>query len=112
MRTSKTQRSSTTEDWREDLISDLAEPRIRVNAHTFPTAYEQIKVAAYNRRMPVEEFIGRAALAFAVHDSEGELGWGLITRREPPIRDLRRKGLEPKRYRGKNFGKWKIGELK
>jgi hypothetical protein len=98
--------------WKADLILDLPEARIQVKAHTFPNAYDLIKVAAFNRRMSVEEYIGRAALAFAVYDSNGDTTWRAATRREPPMKDLRRHNLPRRRLFGREFGKWEIRSLK
>src|SRR5690606_5151725 len=93
------------------ILRDLPDPMIERVYHTYPTAYELIKTAAYNRRMRVGEYVGRAALAFAIHDSEGEHTWEEISEKEPPMADRRRRKLPPRRLRGRGFGKWKIGGL-
>lgn len=98
--------------WRADILRDLPQSRIQVKAHTFPNAYDLIKIAAFNRRMSVEEYIGRAALAFAVYDAGEETTWKQMTRLEPPMRDLRRHNLPRKRLFGRGFGKWEIERLK
>lgn len=99
------------QSWRDAVLSDLPEPRRSVKAFTFPSAYELIKIAAYNRRMTIEDFIGRAALAVAVYDSGGEHSWKEMTRPEPGMKDLRRRGLPLKRHFGEGFGPWKIGDM-
>jgi hypothetical protein len=100
-----------TEQWREDLLAALPQARIQVQAITFPDAYDLMKIAAFNRRMHVPEFIGRAALAFAVYDAGEDATWAAMTRNEPPMRDVRRHNLPPKRKFGHDFGPWVIGDL-
>lgn len=95
-----------TGDWRDNILNDLPEGPIPLRGATYPTALEVIKVAAYNRRMSLEEYIGRAALAVAAYDTETE--WDSITDKEPPLRDLRRHRLPRRRLRGRGFGPWKI----
>ena len=102
----------TEEDWRADLLNDLPQARIEVKAQTFPNAYDLIQVAAFNRRMDVKDYIGRAALAFAVYDAGIETSWKQMTRLEPPMRDLRRHGLPKRRLFGEGFGKWTIESLR
>lgn len=98
--------------WRADILADLPDHRVKVHATTFESAYELISIAAHNRRMTVDEFIGRAALAFAVYDSEGDTSWLAATRREPGMNDKRRHGLPRKRMFGHGFGRWEIEGLK
>lgn len=95
-------------DWRDSILSDLPEGPITVRAHTYPTGLEMIRAAAYNRRMTVEDFVGRAALAVAVHDFAGDVTWEMATEKEPPLADLRRHKLPKRRLRGRGFGPWKI----
>lgn len=95
-------------DWRERIVNDLPEGKVQVRAQTFESAWELIRIAAYNRRMRPEDFIGRAALAVALFDSDGEISWEDATRREPPLPDIRRRKLPPRRLRGRGFGPWKI----
>lgn len=99
-------------DWRGDLLDDLPQARIEVRAITFPNAYDLMKIAAYNRRMYVQEFIGRAAAAVAVYDADQDPTWLGLMRLEPPIRDLRRHNLPLKRQFGRGFGPWEIGEMR
>lgn len=97
------------EDWRRDTLAALPE-HVRVRRFiTFTSADELIDEAAHKRRMVTEEFVGRAALAVAAYD----LGrpWGVITRGEPPLRDLRRHHLPAKRLYGRNFGNWTIERM-
>lgn len=97
-----------TGDWRDNILNDLPEGNTTIRGHSFPTALEIIRAAAYNRRMTVEDFVGRAALAVAVHDFAGDLTWEMATEKEPPLADLRRHKLPKRRLRGRNFGPWKI----
>ena len=97
-----------TGDWRDNLLANLPEGPINVRAHTYPTALEIIRAAAYNRRMTVEDFVGRAALSVAVHDFAGDMTWEEATDKEPPLADLRRHSLPKRRLRGRGFGPWKI----
>jgi hypothetical protein len=102
----------TESEWRADLLEDLPQARIEVRAQTFPNAYNIIKVAAFNRRMDPKDFIGRAALAFAVYDAAGNVTWKQATRLEPPMRDLRRHNLPKRRLFGEGFGSWEIESLR
>lgn len=95
-------------DWRANILNDLPEARVTAKANTFPSALEMIRVAAYNRRMTVEDFIGRAALAVAVHDFAAETDWKRATEKEPPMADIRRHGLPKRRLRGRGFGAWVV----
>mgnify|MGYP006137166177 CR=1 FL=1 len=95
-------------DWRQNILSNLPEDAVPIKGHTFPSALEVIKIAAFNRRMRVEDFVGRAALAVAVHDNAAELTWEMATEKEPPLADLRRRSLPKRRLRGRGFGPWKI----
>jgi hypothetical protein len=104
MRTRKSQQA----DWRANIMSDLPDAPVTMKATTFEGAAEIIKVAAYNRRMTVEDFIARAALAVACYDMPLDIAWEEATEKEPPMRDLRRRGMSPRRMRGKGFGPWKI----
>lgn len=96
-------------DWRDTILSDLPEGPVQLRGTTYPTALEAIKIAAYNRRMHLDEFVGRAALAVAVHDLD--LDWEEITDKEPPLRDLRRHRLPARRLRGRGFGLWRITKM-
>ena len=97
-----------TGDWRDKIVRDLPEVSVRLEGRTFPSALELIRIAAYNRRMSVLDFVGRAALAVAIHDQQGDITWEDATDKEPPLPDLRRWRLPRRRLRGKNFGPWKI----
>lgn len=102
---------TTNSDWRERILNDLPEPSIDKSYMTYPSAYELIKIAAHNRRIPLGDYVGRAALAFAIYDSAGEHTWEQISEKEPPLADRRRRGLPKRRLRGRGFGRWKIGRL-
>lgn len=95
-------------DWRANILRDLPEPPVSVKGATFPAALAVIEAAAYNRRMSVEDFIGRAALAVAIYDGDGSDTWDEVMDKEPPLRDLRRRSLPRRRMRGRGFGAWKI----
>ena len=95
-------------DWRANILRDLPDAPVTVRAATYPTALAVIEVAAYNRRMTVEDFIGRAALAVAVYDSDGSDTWEGISEKEPPLRDIRTRKLPRRRLRGRGFGAWRI----
>ena len=98
-------------DWRERILADLPDDRVVLKCATFASAEEMIKIAAYNRRMTIEDFIGRAALAVAVYDSEGDTTWRDATDKEHVMADLRRHGLPKRRLRGRGFGPWVIGRM-
>lgn len=95
-------------DWREKIMENLPDAEVHGRYDTFTSAYEMIKIAAYNRRMTVEAFVGRAALAVAVHDFSDEITWEDATKKEPPLRDLRLGPRKRVRRRGLGFGPWKI----
>lgn len=95
-------------DWVEAVMAELPEKVVKVEAHTHITALQAIKVAAYNRRMGLGDFIGRAAAAVAVYDSDGSITWDSLMEKEPPLRDLRRRRLPRRRLRGTGFGGWRI----
>lgn len=97
-----------TPDWREKIIADLPEEPVRLEGRSYPSAVELIRIAAYNRRISVLDFVGRAALAVAIHDQQGDITWEDATEKEPPLPDLRRWRLPRRRLRGKSFGPWKI----
>jgi len=94
-------------DWRDNILNDLPDGPVNIKGHTYTTALEIIRVAAYNRRMTTEDFIGRAALAVAVHDTD-DITWEQATEKEPPLSDLRRRSLPKRRLRGRGFGPWNI----
>lgn len=96
-----------TGDWRDTIIQDLPEPSQKIMIRSYASALELIRIAAFNRRMSVRDFIARAALAVAVYD-HGDITWEEATEKEPPLPDLRRWHLPRRRLRGKNFGPWKI----
>ena len=95
-------------DWRANILRDLPDAPITVKASSYPTAMAVIEAAAFNRRMTVEDFIGRAALAVAVYDSDGSDTWDDIAEKEPPLRDIRLRKLPRRRLRGRGFGAWRI----
>jgi hypothetical protein len=97
------------EDWRRDVLASLPEHKRAFRIVTFKSAQELIEEAAYNRRMFPEDYAGRAALAVAAYDLEKT--WALITKGEPPLRDIRRHNLPPKRLYGRNFGPWTIERM-
>ncbi len=100
------------EDIRAEIAEQLPEPRVSARFYTFESAFEAIETAAYNRRMRTGDFVGRAALAFAVFDSDGDLTWAEATEKEPPMRDLLKLGFDRDRLRGGGHGKWQIARLR
>lgn len=97
-------------DWRNDVLRSLPDKKVAFRVVTFESALDLIEVAAYNRRMRVEDFAGRAALAVAAHDAG--MSWGEVTRKEPPIYDMRRHSMPAKRAYGRGHGHWSIPEMK
>lgn len=97
---------------REEIEAQMVERRLSARFHTFPSALAEISDAAYNRRMTVRDYVGRAALAFAVYDSDGELVWDEITEKEPTMTDIVRPGFDRDRLRGEGHGKWQIVRLR
>lgn len=97
---------------REEIADQMPEPRVAGRFTTFPSAMKEIEDAAFNRRMITREYVGRAALAFAVFDSQGEILWDDITEKEPPISDLVLGGYRKERLRGREHGPWQIVRLR
>jgi hypothetical protein len=97
---------------REQIEEQMPDPRVSVRVSTFQSAYSEIEDAAFNRRMITREYIGRAALAFAVYDSHGEVLWDEIMEKEPPISDLVLGGYRKERLRGRGHGDWQIVRLR
>jgi len=97
---------------RREIEAQMPEPRVSARYSTFRSAQELIEDAAYNRRMITREFVGRAALAFAVFDADGEVSWVEMTEKEPPISDLVVGGYAKSRLRGVGHGNWQIGSLR
>ena len=97
---------------RQEIEAQMVEKRLSARFHTFPSALAEISDAAYNRRMTVRDYVGRAALAFAVFDSEGQVMWEEITEKEPTMTDLVRPGFDRDRLRGDGHGKWQIVRLR
>lgn len=97
-------------DWRADVLKSLPDEKVAFRIVSFTSAYALIGEAAYNRRMKIEDFCGRAALAVAAFDA-GET-WLAAAHDEPPIHDLRRTRLPAKRRYGKDFGAWQIMGMK
>ena len=97
---------------REQIAEQMPERRLQSRFTTFESAFREIEDAAFNRRMTTRDFVGRAALAFAVFDSEGALLWDEITQNEPPMTDLVRPGFAKDRLRGHGHGNWQIVRLR
>lgn len=97
---------------RQEIAEQMPEKRLQSHFTTFKSAFDEIQDAAYNRRMTTREYVGRAALAFAVFDSHGEVLWEEITEKEPPISDLVRPGFPKDRLRGRGHGEWQIVRLR
>lgn len=99
-------------DIRAQVQAQMPEQRVRAQFTTFPSAWREIQDAAYNRRMIVREYVGRAALAFAVYDSQGEVRWEDITEDEPTISNIVLGGYQKSRLRGRGHGQWQIVRLR
>jgi len=97
---------------RLEIQDQMVEPRIRTQFTTFPSALAEISDAAYNRRMTTREYVGRAALAFAVYDSQGEVSWEDITAGEPGMTNIVLGGHRKFRLRGREHGDWQIVRLR
>lgn len=97
---------------RQEIVEQMPEGRISSRFSTFPSALREIEDAAYNRRMITREYVGRAALAMAVFDSQGEIMWDEITELEPDISDLVKGGFAKARMRGRGHGEWHIKGLR
>lgn len=93
-------------DWRADIIRSLADEKRMIRMVTFDSALELIDQAAYNRRMSRYEFCGRASLAVAAFDADEP--WYAVTKKEPPLHDLRRREMPARRKYGRDFGPWQI----
>jgi len=100
------------ENIRAQIADQMPEKRLSSRFTTFESAFKEIEDAAYNRRMITREYVGRAALAFAVFDSQGEVLWEEITEREPAISDITLGGYQKKRLRGREHGEWQIVRLR
>lgn len=97
---------------RQEIADQMPEKRVQARFTTYESALSEIEDAAFNRRMTTREYVGRAALAFAVFDSHGEVLWEEITEKEPPISDLVRGGYAKSRLRGRGHGEWQIVRLR
>lgn len=97
---------------REQIAEQMPERRLSSRFSTFPSAFQQIEDAAFNRRMITREYVGRAALAMAVFDSHGEVLWDEITEGEPAISDIVLGGYQKRRLRGREHGEWQIVRLR
>lgn len=97
---------------REEIAAQMPDPRLSSRFSTFASAFKEIEDAAFNRRMITREYVGRAALAFAVYDSHGEVLWDEITEREPSISNITLGGYRKERLRGRDHGDWQIVRLR
>jgi hypothetical protein len=97
-------------DWRADVLKSLPDEKKAFRVVTFTSAYKLIGDAAFNRRMKIEDFVGRAALSVACYDADEP--WFAITAAEPPLHDLRRNNMAPIRKYGRDFGPWQIEGMK
>lgn len=97
---------------REAIAEQMPEKRVSARFSTFESAYREIQDAAFNRRMLTADYVGRAAAAFAVFDSAGEVMWDDLMEKEPPISDLVRGGYAKTRLRGTGHGEWAIRRLR
>jgi len=100
------------EEIRLQIEAQMPEKRVSARFSTFPSALAEIEDAAFNRRMITAEYVGRAALAFAVYDSQGEVMWDEIMQKEPPLSNIVLGGYQKERLRGRGHGDWKIVRLR
>ena len=97
---------------RRQIEAQMHEPRLMGRFNTFASALKEIEDAAFNRRMITRDYVGRAALAFAVYDSQGEVLWDEVMEKEPPISDIVLGGYQKERLRGREHGDWQIVRLR
>lgn len=99
-------------EMRREIERQQPEGRVSARFNTFPSALAEIEDAAYNRRMSRADYVGRAAAAFAVFDSHGEIVWNQLMDLEPPIEDLLLGGHRKRRERGHGHDLWQIARLR
>lgn len=95
-------------DWRKRLMSALPATATFRRIMTYDDLEAALLEAAGKRRMHPDEYAMRAVRAFVEHDLDID---DELREIEPNLRDMRRVGLSPKRYRGKEFGRWRIERL-
>jgi hypothetical protein len=94
--------------WRQRILASLPATATFRRIVSYDELDEALAEAAQKRRMHPDEYAMRAVRAFVEHDLDID---DELREIEPNLRDIRRVGLPPKRYRGKEFGRWRIERL-
>ena len=94
--------------WRDRIMSSLPSTATFRRIMTYAELESALDEAAKRRRMKADEYAMRAVRAFVEYDLDVD---DELREPEPLLHDLRRHGLSPKRYRGKQFGRWRIERL-
>jgi hypothetical protein len=94
--------------WRQRILQSLPSTATFRRIATYQELEEGLAEAAGKRRMHPDEYAMRAVRAFVEYDLDID---DELREVEPLLRDMRRVGLPPKRYRGREFGRWRIERL-
>jgi len=94
--------------WRQRILSSLPATATFRRIATYAELEAALAEAAGKRRMHPDEYAMRAVRAFVEYDLDVD---DELREIEPLLRDARRHGLPPLRYRGKQFGRWRIERL-
>lgn len=94
--------------WRERVIATLPEDATEEVWTSTPSLTHALSVAAYERRIPTGFYVQRAVRAFVALDLE--LDPAEMAEHEPLFANLFAPQL-PRRWRGRNFGQWRIEQL-
>ncbi len=94
--------------WRDKILQSLPSTPGVQRVMTYPELDAALVEAAGTRRMRPEEYAMRAVRAFVEHDLDLD---NELCEPEPLLHDTRRGTLPPMRYRGKEFGRWRIERL-
>lgn len=94
--------------WRQRILASLPATATFRRVMTYTDLDDALEEAAALRRMHPDEYAMRAIRAFVEHDLDLD---DELREVEPPLRSTLRRGLAPVRYRGREFGKWRVGTL-
>jgi hypothetical protein len=94
--------------WRARILSSLPSTATFRRIMTYDELNSALEEAAALRRMHPDEYAMRAVRAFVEHDLDID---DELREQEPLLRDTRRRGLPPMRYRGREFGAWRVTRL-
>lgn len=94
--------------WRARILQSLPSTQTFRRIASYEELDEKLVEAAGIRRMVPDEYAMRAIRSFVEYDLDID---DELREAEPLLRDTRRNGLPPKRYRGKEFGRWRIERL-